>query len=112
LGGWVGWGDGGAEAARGQAAQWRAAPAPCFEFEPRRRVGRSFNPAPAPLLPQDDGEGGYTVTRDFVVAMMEEFRQQRLIHKRFAFQILLEVGLGRGKGARVWAVGTEGVTGA
>jgi hypothetical protein len=35
------------------------------------------------------------LTRDFVVAMMEEFKQQRLIHRRFAFQILLEVG-GRG----------------
>ncbi|GBF88948.1 hypothetical protein Rsub_01447 [Raphidocelis subcapitata] len=39
---------------------------------------------------QEDGEGGYALTRDFVVAMMEEFKAQRLIHKRFAFQILLE----------------------
>jgi hypothetical protein len=39
---------------------------------------------------QDDGEGGYVITRDFVLAMMDEFKAQRLIHKRFAFQILLQ----------------------
>lgn len=39
---------------------------------------------------QEDGEGGYVITRDFVVAMMEEFKQQRLVHRRFAFQILLQ----------------------
>ncbi|KIY99524.1 protein phosphatase 5 [Monoraphidium neglectum] len=43
---------------------------------------------------QEDGEGGYVITRDFVVAMMDEFKQQRLIHRRFAFQILLQASLG------------------
>ena len=31
------------------------------------------------------------MTRDFVVAMIEYFKAQKLIHRRFAFQILLEV---------------------
>ena len=31
------------------------------------------------------------MTRDFVVAMIEQFKAQKLIHRRFAFQILLEV---------------------
>ena len=35
-------------------------------------------------------EGGYTLTRDFVVAMIEHFKAQKLIHKRFAFQILTQ----------------------
>ena len=35
-------------------------------------------------------EGGYTLTRDFVVAMIEHFKAQKLIHKRFAFQILMQ----------------------
>lgn len=56
----------------------------------------------AATMTTEDGEGGYVLTRDFVVAMMDEFRAQRLIHKRFAFQILLEVCGGGGfKGARV-----------
>ncbi|KAI8470533.1 MAG: phosphatase 5-like protein [Monoraphidium minutum] len=42
------------------------------------------------LSTMEDGSGGYVMTREFVVAMMEEFKQQRLIHRRFAFQILLE----------------------
>lgn len=35
-------------------------------------------------------EEGYHLTQDFVVAMMQEFKDQRLIHRRFAFQIILE----------------------
>ena len=35
-------------------------------------------------------EGRYTLTRDFVVAMIEHFKAQKLIHKRFAFQILTQ----------------------
>lgn len=40
----------------------------------------------------DDGAGGYVITEEFVRAMLQEFKEQRLIHRRFAFQILLEVG--------------------
>ncbi len=36
-------------------------------------------------------EDGYRLTRDFVIAMMEHFRRQKTIHRRFAFQIVLEV---------------------
>jgi hypothetical protein len=39
----------------------------------------------------EDGAGGYVITEDFVLAMLEEFKEQRLIHRRFAFQILLQV---------------------
>eukprot|EP00879_Flechtneria_rotunda_P029175 GHRR01031455.1.p1 GENE.GHRR01031455.1~~GHRR01031455.1.p1 ORF type:complete len:204 (+),score=62.35 GHRR01031455.1:241-852(+) len=39
----------------------------------------------------DDGAGGYKITEEFVLAMLAEFKAQRLIHRRFAFQILLEV---------------------
>ncbi|KAK9843424.1 hypothetical protein WJX81_001775 [Elliptochloris bilobata] len=35
-------------------------------------------------------EEGYRLTRDFITAMMEHFRRQKTIHKRFAFQIILE----------------------
>ena len=38
-------------------------------------------------------ESGYTLTRDFAVAMIEHFKAQKLIHRRFAFQILLQVCL-------------------
>lgn len=39
-------------------------------------------------------EEGYHLTKDFITAMMEHFRRQKTIHKRFAFQILLEVCFG------------------
>jgi serine/threonine-protein phosphatase 5 len=47
-----------------------------------------------PRMEQDgdaDGEGvaGYRLTLDFVNAMMEEFKEQRLVHRRFILQILL-----------------------
>jgi hypothetical protein len=44
--------------------------------------------------PAEDGAGGYVITEDFVLAMLAEFKEQRLIHRRFAFQILLQVRLG------------------
>lgn len=31
------------------------------------------------------------ITEQFVKEMLQEFKEQRLIHKRFAFQILLQV---------------------
>lgn len=34
-----------------------------------------------------DGEGRPYITLGFIKAMMEEFRQERLIHKRYAFQV-------------------------
>ena len=42
----------------------------------------------------EDGAGGYQITLDFVKAMMQEFKEQRLIHRRFVFQIVLEVSMG------------------
>lgn len=36
-------------------------------------------------------EEGYTITEEFVKAMIETFREQQNIHSRFAFQIVLEV---------------------
>lgn len=33
---------------------------------------------------------GYKVTLDFIMAMLEYFKQQKKIHRRFAFQIVLE----------------------
>ncbi|EFJ45655.1 hypothetical protein VOLCADRAFT_75665 [Volvox carteri f. nagariensis] len=37
---------------------------------------------------QGNATDGYVITEDFVTAMLEEFRQQRTIHKRFAFEIV------------------------
>lgn len=37
-----------------------------------------------------DDEGKPFITLEFVQAMMEEFKEERLIHKRYAFQIILE----------------------
>jgi hypothetical protein len=37
-----------------------------------------------------DGAGGYRLTPRFVTDMMEAFREQRLVHRRFAFQIVLD----------------------
>lgn len=39
---------------------------------------------------ESDGNGSYRVTRDFVIAMMEEFKQGRMVHCRFVMQIILE----------------------
>ena len=34
--------------------------------------------------------GSYAITLEFVEDMMKEFKEQRVIHKRFAFEILLQ----------------------
>jgi hypothetical protein len=39
----------------------------------------------------EDGAGGYVITEQFVKDMLTCFKEQQLIHKRFAFQILLQV---------------------
>lgn len=39
----------------------------------------------------EDGEGGYVLTESFVQAMIQEFKEQRLIHRRYAMWILLKV---------------------
>lgn len=39
---------------------------------------------------EGSNEEGYEVTLPFVKAMMQEFKEQRLIHKRFAFEIVLK----------------------
>lgn len=36
-------------------------------------------------------EEGFTITRDFVVAMLEHLKARNTIHRRFAFQIILQV---------------------
>ena len=38
-------------------------------------------------------EQGYILTLEFVMAMIETFKKQEKIHRRFAFQIVLEVHL-------------------
>ncbi|KXZ53876.1 hypothetical protein GPECTOR_6g794 [Gonium pectorale] len=37
---------------------------------------------------QGSAAEGYTITQEFVTAMLEEFKAQRSIHKRFAFEII------------------------
>jgi len=37
-----------------------------------------------------NSKDGYTLDLDFVKAMLQEFKEQRLIHRRFAFEILLK----------------------
>ncbi|KAK9806971.1 hypothetical protein WJX72_009035 [[Myrmecia] bisecta] len=37
-----------------------------------------------------DNEKGYQLTLDFAKAMLEHFREQKSIHRRFAFQIILQ----------------------
>ncbi|GIL91320.1 hypothetical protein Vretimale_17737 [Volvox reticuliferus] len=39
---------------------------------------------------QGNATDGYAITEEFVTSMLEEFRQQRTIHKRFAFEIILQ----------------------
>lgn len=42
---------------------------------------------------EDDGDSGaarYKLTRDFVLEMVEEFKQERKVHRRFLTQIILE----------------------
>lgn len=36
-----------------------------------------------------DAEGNPVLTLEFVQAMIQEFKEQRLIHKRYAFQVCL-----------------------
>eukprot|EP00803_Ostreobium_quekettii_P006547 evm.model.scf_589.6 EVM.evm.TU.scf_589.6 scf_589:30137-41793(+) len=42
-----------------------------------------------PKMQSDDETGQYVLTLEFVQAMMEEFKEQRLVHKRFAYEIIL-----------------------
>eukprot|EP00798_Chlamydomonas_sp_ICE-L_P014048 gene14048-19985_t len=37
-----------------------------------------------------DSTEGYTITAEFVKAMLQEFKEQRLIHRRFAFEIIMQ----------------------
>ncbi|PNH08436.1 Serine/threonine-protein phosphatase 5 [Tetrabaena socialis] len=39
---------------------------------------------------QGSGSEGYTLTLEFVEAMLEEFKQQKPLHKRFAFEIIVQ----------------------
>jgi serine/threonine-protein phosphatase 5 len=47
----------------------------------------SIEPSPSYTGPRLDAAG--TITLDFVLAMMEEFREQRKIHYKYAYQIVL-----------------------
>lgn len=38
---------------------------------------------------ESDGADGYVLTRDFLSTMMEEFKETRLIHRRFALEIIM-----------------------
>lgn len=61
----------------------------------RRPLPAAFQVAPIVAVCwvcAESEEGGYELDLEFIKAMMEEFREQRLVHKRFAFQIVLEVG--------------------
>ena len=40
---------------------------------------------------ESDGEGGYKITQQFVKDMTAAFKLQKKLHRRFAFQILIEV---------------------
>ena len=37
-----------------------------------------------------DEEGKLIVTQQFVVAMLEAFKEERLLHRRYAFEIILQ----------------------
>ncbi|CAG9466709.1 unnamed protein product [Pedinophyceae sp. YPF-701] len=37
-----------------------------------------------------DGQGGYRISREFVLAMVEAFRAQKTVHPRFAYEIIFE----------------------
>jgi hypothetical protein len=54
-----------------------------------------------PMCTAEDGNGGYVITEQFVKDMLTEFKDQRLIHKRFAFQILLQVRSANSTGCAV-----------
>lgn len=38
-----------------------------------------------------NNEDGYTITLEFVQDMLKEFKEQRVIHRRFAYEIILKV---------------------
>lgn len=40
-----------------------------------------------------DEDGEFMMSKQFLMAMMEEFKGQRVIHRRYAFHILLQVCL-------------------
>lgn len=51
---------------------------------------------PRMALVPNSGPGGpdqYQITGDFVAAMLEEFRAQRMVHRRFVLEILVQVSL-------------------
>ena len=50
-------------------------------------------------------EEGYTVTPEFVQDMLQRFKDQKLIHRRYAFAIILQVSPLRLPGCRVRAGG-------
>lgn len=51
---------------------------------------------------------GYTITAEFVEAMIAEFKAQKTIHKRFAFEIIKQVG---GERPGAWEAGIGRVSG-
>ena len=46
------------------------------------------------MIHADSEASGYQLTQKFIEEMLTEFREQRKIHRRFAFQIIMEVSPG------------------
>lgn len=68
-------------------------------------------PSPAPVLScrcrmGGSEEDGWVVTKDFVMDMLREFKEQRTIHVRFAYEILFQAAKVGTRGAR-WVRGRQ-----
>ena len=64
-------------------------------FGPQNTISALLGQKSAPdcitvLVTAEDGDGSYVLTRGFVEDMLQEFRAQRTIHPRFAYQIILQ----------------------
>lgn len=47
---------------------------------------------PGPACPAADESGQLRVTLEFVQGMLQAFKDEQLIHRRYAFEIILQVG--------------------
>ena len=68
-----------------------ATPGPSADSPPARPPPQVEDGYSGPRMDGDDSSG-YTLSLPFVEAMLREFKEQRLIHKRFAFEIVIQVG--------------------
>lgn len=73
------------------------------------RVGQSAQAANTHVIQRVISAGsveeGYTVTPEFVQDMLQRFKDQKLIHRRYAFAIILQVSPLRLPGFRIRAGG-------